>query len=83
VHDGEIWYNIRRYPENGVCVMRNETEARYLSRRDAAGYLGVSVRSLDTWTAAGRVVASKMGKRVLYDRIDLDRAVAAGKQPAA
>jgi len=68
----------------GVFAMRNETtEVRYLNRRQAASYLGVSLRTFDSLAAARRIPIAKLNRRVLVDRTDLDKAVAAAKQPAA
>ena len=54
---------------------RNESERsrRYLSRTQAAEYLGILERLLDEWIAARRFPAVRAGRRVLLDRIDLDR----------
>jgi len=37
-----------------------------VSRREAATMLGISERSLDNWTKAGKLTARKIGARVLY-----------------
>jgi len=42
------------------------TERLALSRREAATMLGISERSLDNWTKAGKLTARKIGSRVLY-----------------
>ncbi len=45
----------------------------YLSRDMAAGYLGLSVRTLDRFrVAGGGPLFWKGGSRVLYDKHDLD-----------
>lgn len=63
--------------------MLNEAElGRYLNRRDAAKYLGVSVRKLDQWVCEGRLPAIRADRRVLVDRMDLDSLYASMKQEA-
>jgi len=42
------------------------TERLAVSRREAATMLGISERSLDNWTKAGKITARKIGTRVLY-----------------
>jgi excisionase family DNA binding protein len=44
----------------------------YLSRREAAVYLGVSVRTLERWTSDLGMPARKVGGRWLYRRSELD-----------
>lgn len=50
-----------------------------LSTRDAASYLGLSHRTLEKWRTRGVGPAySRIGRRVVYRRADLDQFVAAG-----
>lgn len=53
-----------------------------LSRRDAAAYLGVQPQTLAAWACTKRVKLpySKLGRRVMYRRDDLDRFVQANLQ---
>jgi excisionase family DNA binding protein len=46
---------------------------RLLSIIDAATYLGVSPRMVRTWTSTGRLPVIRFGRRVLLDRMVLDR----------
>lgn len=48
---------------------------RYLTSPEAAEYLRVSTRFLRRETAAGRVAVSRLGRKLLYDRTDLDEYV--------
>lgn len=57
-----------------------EPSARYLSRPEAAGYLRVSQRTLDTLTAAGDPPAIRLGARIVFDRGDLDAFMARRKR---
>ena len=54
---------------------------RLLSEVDAAEFLGLSIRTLQSWrlTGAGPVY-SKIGSRVRYARADLDAFVAANRR---
>jgi excisionase family DNA binding protein len=45
---------------------------RLLSQREAAGYLGVSVRKVQEMGAAGQLPKVALGGRTLYDIRDLD-----------
>lgn len=62
-----------------------ETIARRLSEREAAGHLGISIRTLQDWRQRRTGPAySKVGRRVVYDVLDLDAFLAAGRVvPAA
>jgi len=55
-------------------------EDRYLPRKEAAKYLGISTKTLATWQLTGRLKGVKLGTgrtcRVVYRRSDLDAWVA-------
>jgi excisionase family DNA binding protein len=52
---------------------------RYRSRDVAAQYLCISVRTLDQLTADGRLRPIRIGRRVLFDLVDLDSFAASCK----
>ena len=59
----------------------NELAPRYLDTRQAAAYLGLSSRMLRTMRAEGEGPPyARAGRRVIYDRLDLDDWVARRKQ---
>ena len=59
----------------------NELAPRYLDTRQAAAYLGLSSRMLRTMRAEGEGPPyARAGRRVIYDRFDLDDWVARRKQ---
>jgi len=58
------------------------SEHRYLSRREAASYLGVSSRLVDQWVSARRIPVVRAGRRKLFDRVDLDEFYNSQKVPA-
>jgi len=53
---------------------------RLLSIIDAATYLGVSPRMVRTWTSTGRLPIIRFGRRVLLDRMVLDRFIESRQQ---
>ena len=54
-------------------------DSALLSTRDAAAYLALSPRTLEKWRTRGVGPAySRIGRRVVYRRDDLDEFVAAG-----
>lgn len=57
-------------------------DRKYLNRKQAAAYLGVCLKTLDVLLAEKRLSYSKVGKRVLIDKADLDRLVLAGRVEA-
>jgi excisionase family DNA binding protein len=58
-------------------------EFPYINRADAARYLTISVRKLDQLVAAKEIVPGRIGRRVLFDRRDLDAYFEAQKGQAA
>jgi excisionase family DNA binding protein len=58
-------------------------EDRYHDAAGAANYLKVSLSWLRKKTAAGEIPHIKLGRRVVYDRRDLDEYMAARKKEQA
>jgi hypothetical protein len=57
----------------------SEGVSRYLRPRDAAKYLGLSVQTLAQWRVSGSPVPwRRLGRAVLYDRLELDAALSMG-----
>jgi excisionase family DNA binding protein len=52
-----------------------ETEKRLLSAKEAAVYLGLSHRTLWAWAQQGIITVVRLGRRVLFDREDLDKMI--------
>jgi len=50
-------------------------EKRLLSAREAGVYLGVSHRTLWTWAQQGLITSVHLRRRVLFDRVDLDKMI--------
>src|SRR5215813_7814727 len=56
---------------------------RLFSITDAATYLGVSQRMVRTWTSTGRLPIIRFGRRVLLDRVVLDKFMETRQQAQA
>lgn len=63
-------------------AIRAATRAEYLTREEAAGYLCVSLRTLDYLRTSGRIAWSKRRGRVVVATTDLDAYLDAGRVPA-
>ena len=48
---------------------------RYLTATEAAEYLRISTRHLRRATASGQIPVSRLGRKLLYDRSELDEYV--------
>lgn len=57
-------------------------ERRMFPRKDAAYYLGISLRALDQLASDGEVLKTRIAGRVVYDRVDLDAYVERIKRSA-
>ena len=53
---------------------------RLLSVEEAARYLGVQKSTIYSWAWRRKIPSVKMGRRLLFDREDLDRVIEAGKR---
>jgi excisionase family DNA binding protein len=47
-------------------------DARLLTAKEAAVYLGVSHRTVWAWAQNGWLPATRLGRRVLFDRVQLN-----------
>ncbi len=50
-------------------------KTRLLSVEDAATYLGVQKSTIYSWAWRRKIPSVKMGRRLLFDREDLDRII--------
>jgi len=55
-------------------------EKRLISVEEAAKYLGVQKSTIYSWAWRRKIPSVKMGRRLLFDREDLDRMIEAGKR---
>ncbi len=54
-------------------VIRVEFAPRMMTREQAAYYLSLSLRDLDVLREQKEITPKGRGRRVLYDKVDLDR----------
>jgi hypothetical protein len=57
-------------------------ERRLFPRKDAAHYLGISLRALDQLGSDGQIVKTPLCGKTLYDRADLDEFIERVKRSA-
>ena len=55
-------------------------EKRLISVEDAARYFGVQKSTMYSWAWRRKIPSVKMGRRLLFDREDLDQMIEAGKR---
>ncbi len=55
-------------------------EKRLISVEDAARYLRVEKSTIFSWVWRRKIPSVKMGRRLLFDREDLDQMIEAGKR---
>ena len=58
----------------------NQIARRYLSRSEAAVYLGVCVRTLDCFVTDAGLTHIRLGRRVMFDRESLDQFMSSRRQ---
>ena len=60
--------------------MRRTPGKRFLTKKELAGYLGLSVFTIDSWVSQRREVPFvRMGRRVMFDMEDVQTWVEANK----
>ena len=55
-------------------------EKRLISVEDAARYLGVQKSTIYSWAWRRKIPSVKMGRRLLFDREDLDQMIEGGER---
>lgn len=58
-----------------LSTIRKPAEPRYYTRRETAQKLGVSLATLWAYDRAGVLTASRVGSRVLYREVDIEKAL--------
>ncbi len=56
-------------------IQQTKSQQTYMSRKEAAAALRVSLPTLNTWTFQGKVKASRIGRKILYKPEDIDAAM--------
>jgi excisionase family DNA binding protein len=60
------------------CSSADLLAQRWLTRREAASYLRICEVMLDRIIKQGRLPVAKLGRRVLIDRLEIDKRLATG-----
>ena len=55
--------------------MKQEITKRYASVKEVSEYTSLSVKTLYEWAGTGRIPSIKIGRRVLFDLHDIDKAM--------
>jgi len=53
----------------------NNKPVKYLTRKETAAKLRISVPTLDDWTRTGVLKSKRVGSRILYDIVDVESAI--------
>ncbi len=54
---------------------------RYANIKEVSEYTSLPVKTLYEWAAIGKIPSIKLGRRVLFDLNDIDKAMASLKRP--
>ncbi len=57
------------------------TKQRYANIKEVSEYTSLPVKTLYEWAAIGKIPSIKLGRRVLFDLNDIDKAMASLKRP--
>lgn len=57
---------------SGLSVLPNPPRREWMTRTMVADYLGVSLRTVDSWTKDRGLPAHKRGNAVRFDRAEVD-----------
>jgi excisionase family DNA binding protein len=58
------------------------TDKNYYSKQELSVELGVSIRTIDNWISYGLISYSKIGRRVIFSRADIEEFVQRNKHEA-
>jgi excisionase family DNA binding protein len=76
-----LYPNLNPKPQPSEAVQESRAVIRLLKTKDAAEYLGLSVRTLENWRYQGRgPKCVLMGRTVRYDLQDLDAWVSSHRE---
>jgi excisionase family DNA binding protein len=59
-----------------------EIQKNYFSKMDLSKELGVSLRSIDSWISSGIISFSKIGRRIIFSKKDLDEFIERNRRDA-
>lgn len=66
-----------------MAKVQPSSEGRYYTRQETAKKLGISLATLWAYDREGILVASRVGRRVLYREAEIERALTEGQIKAA
>ncbi len=58
-----------------------EITKRYANIKEVSEYTSLPVKTLYEWASIGKIPSIKLGRRVLFDLYDIDKAMAELKRP--
>ena len=62
-----------------LSTIRKPAESKYYTRQETSQKLGVSLATLWAYDRAGILTASRVGSRVLYREVDIEKALQGGQ----
>ena len=65
---------IQEFLEN-MTTQTEKSEVEYLTRKETAKLLGVSLPTLHDWTKTGKIPALRIGTRVRYKKSDVENSL--------
>lgn len=75
----EISETLKKELPGLLATLRPAPATDYLTRKQAANLLGISLPTLNEWTKTGRVQGYRIASRVRYKRVELETALLAIK----
>ena len=60
--------------------MKSENTKRYVDIKKLSFYTSLPTKTLYEWAGTGRIPSIKMGRRILFDLVDIDRLMASMKR---
>ena len=60
-------------------LVGHQESTEFISRKDTAKFLGVSLPTIDQWTRSGKLTGYRIGSRVRYKRIEVEQSLSAIK----
>jgi excisionase family DNA binding protein len=67
-----------KYCMDDTCTYKGNDEPDYLTGKQLATKLNVSIKAVVNWTAARRIPACKMGRIWRYPRIEIEKRLLSG-----
>ncbi|MBM3446101.1 MAG: helix-turn-helix domain-containing protein [Bacteroidetes bacterium] len=65
-----------------MILSKVNTYKNYYSKQELSKELGISIRTIDNWLASGLISYTKIGRRVIFSKDDVDEFLARNKRDA-